>query len=240
MKKFHLTQALTAVLLAMCLLIALAGCSKMENVQSSGDYTRRTTTAVAAEDEEPVDPDAAADGSYNPAVADEAQFREGAGKNQGVLSSGETVEYYVPGKVLNPGDRTVTLFIWNVDSWKTVQWHYRDTLTVGKLLDGLQHETNWNLSTSAIKLDTMKCTIWWNEKSSLFTGFPAKQNKEYIAFELKDLYAAILDSVKQTITENLGPSYTIHYADTNGNDLKLKDVGVTIPVKEPYSSFWDY
>ncbi|MBP5272333.1 MAG: hypothetical protein ILO43_05145 [Clostridia bacterium] len=241
MKKFHLTQTLTAVLLAMCLLLALAGCSKMENVQSSGDYTRRTTAAAAAEDEEPVDPNAAADDSYHPAtVSDEAQFREGAGKNQGVLSSGETVEYYVPGKVLNPGDRTVTLFIWHVDSWKTVQWHYRDTLTVAKLLDGLQHETNWNLSTSAIKLDTMKCTIWWNEKSSLYTGFPAKQNKEYIVFELKDLYATILDSVKKTINENLGPSYSIHYANTNGGDLVLKDVGVRIPVKEPFSSFWDY
>lgn len=225
------TRTLTAVLLAMCLLIALAGCSKMENVQTSGDYTRRTTAAVTYEDEAPVDPTT---------VTDEAHFREGAGRNQGVLSSGETVEYYVPGKVLNPGDRTVTLFIWNVDSWKTVQWHYRDTLTVAKLLDGLQHETNWNLSTSAIKLDTMECTIWWNEKSSLYTGFPARQNKEYIVFELRDLYASILDSVKKTITENLGPSYTVHYANTDGNDLNLSEVGVTVPVKEPYSSFWDY
>ena len=159
---------------------------------------------------------------------------------QGVLSSGETIEYYVPGIVKNPGDRTVTLFIWNVDTYKTVQWRYRDNLTVQKLLEGLAHETNWELSTAAIKLRDQSCTIWWADSSSLFTGLPKQQNKEYIVFDRKDLDAAILDSVKTTITENLGLSYSVCYAGPNGGDLVLPGVNVTIPKDEPFSSYWDY
>ena len=52
--------------------------------------------------------------------------------------------------------------------------------------------------------------------------------------------AAILDSVKTTIIENLGLSYSVYYAGPHGEDLELPEVGVTIPRDEPFSSFWDY
>ena len=218
----RMTRALLAMLLVCCFLTALSGCSKMENVETSSD-------------------DMASMSADSPEEVDEAAFGgEEGDETEGVLSSGEKVKYYVPAERKNPGNRYVTLFIWNVDSWKTVQYAYRDNLTVQKLLEGLAYVTNWNLSTSAVKLRDQSCTIWWDGKCSLYTGLPDKQAKEYIVFEPKDLDAAILDSVKKTIEENLGLSYTVSYGSANGGDLRLADIGVTIPVSEPYSSFWDY
>lgn len=219
----YLSHALFSLLLTACLLFTVAGCSKMENVSPDKD------------------PDAQMTQTADGAGTDEAAFAVSeADESVGYLSSGEKVEYYVPPTRKNPGDREVTLYIWNVDSWKTVQYKYRDTLTVQKLLEGLSYVTNWNLSTSAIKLRDQKCAIWWSGTCSLYTGFPKKQAKEYIVFDRKDLDAAILDSVKKTIEENLGLSYTIYYGSADGGDLRLSDQGITIPVDEPYSSFWDY
>ena len=157
----------------------------------------------------------------------------------GMLSSGEDIQYYVPAPVKNPGDRTVTLFIWNVDSWKTVQWNYRDTLTAKKLLEGLAYVTNWDL-TCEVKPATQQLTFRWDKASSLYSGIPLRQNKEYWVGNQKELDACILDSINKTMLENLGPSYTVYYADAEGGDLKLSDVGVTIPANVPYSSFWNY
>lgn len=235
-----MAQKLSALLLVLCLLSAFAGCSKLEDVTPASGASH--TDTAAASSAESVSGESTTDVSPTPEDDDdEANFDDGAtADNQGVLSSGETIEYYVPGIVKNPGDRTVTLFIWNVDTYKTVQWRYRDNLTVQKLLEGLAHETNWELSTAAIKLRDQSCTIWWADSSSLFTGLPKQQNKEYIVFDRKDLDAAILDSVKTTITENLGLSYSVCYAGPNGGDLVLPGVNVTIPKDEPFSSYWDY
>ncbi len=114
-------RSLLSLLLAMYLLCSLTACSRMENVSLNGEPTRRTVQ------------DAANAG---------LEFDSGGSNVQGVLSSGEDIEYYVPAPVKNPGDRTVTLFIWNVDSWKTVQWNYRDTLTAKEAPAGprVRHE----------------------------------------------------------------------------------------------------
>ena len=85
-------RSLLSLLLAMCLLCSLTACSRMENVSLNGAPTRRTVQ------------DAANAG---------LEFDSGGSNVQGVLSSGEDIEYYVPAPVKNPGDRTVTLFIWN-------------------------------------------------------------------------------------------------------------------------------
>ncbi|MBO4382740.1 MAG: hypothetical protein J5847_01465 [Clostridia bacterium] len=231
-------RTLLALLTAICLLVCLTGCSKMENVTPAGASTTR-----AAEEEMSAADDAAEtadDASPEDNDGDEADFDLGTDERTGVLSSGETIEYYTPSVIKNPGNHQVTLFIWNVDTYKQVTWKYRDTLTVQKLLEGLQHETNWDLSTAAVKLNDQKVTIWWSDRSSLYTGLPKQQNKEYLVFNRKDLDAAILDSVKTTLTENLGLSYTVCYAGPNGGDLTLPEVGVTIPADDPFSSFWDY
>ena len=213
MKRPLFLRRCTALLLLTCLALSLAACSKVENISLS----------------ERLDP------------SDEASYSAGTGdEKEGVLSSGENVVYYVPPKRRNPGDREVTLFIWNVDSWRTVQWKYRDTLTAQKLLEGLAYVTNWDLSTAAVKVEKESIAIWWSESSSLYTGLPAKQAKDYMVFEQRDLDAALLDSIKQTITENLGPSYSVYYGNAIGTDLLLSDVGVTIPSAAPYSRFSDY
>ncbi len=199
-----------AFFLAICLCLSLTACSRMENVET-GASSNKTTTEPVTED---------------PAT--------------GVLSSGETIEYYTPSLLKNPGNREVTLFIWNVDTYKTVQWKYRDTLTVRKLLEGLAHETNWDLSVADVKLDDQNVTILWSEDSSLYQGVPKRQNKEYLVFNQKDLDAAILDSVKTTIVENLGPSYSVFYANARGEDLVLPEVDITIPANDAFYSFWDY
>lgn len=213
MKTTPVFPRFTALVLALVLVLALAGCSPVENVSMS----------------QRVDP------------SDEAAYSAGSSDDkEGVLSSGENVEYYIPPKRKNPGDHEVTLFIWNVDSWRTVQYQYRDSLTAQKLLDGLAYVTNWNLSATNVKIEKERVIIWWDTTASLYTGLPAKQAKEYMVFEPKDLDAAILDSIKQTITENLGPSYSIYYADAKGGDLILSDIDVTITSAAPYSSFSDY
>ena len=211
-------RSLLSLLLAMYLLCSLTACSRMENVSLNGEPTRRTVQ------------DAANAG---------LEFDSGGSNVQGVLSSGEDIEYYVPAPVKNPGDRTVTLFIWNVDSWKAVQWNYRDTLTAKKLLQGLAYVTNWDL-TCEVKPATQQLTFRWDKASSLYSGIPLKQNKEYWVGNQKELDACILDSVYKTMLENLGPSYTVYYADAEGGDLELTDVGVTIPANVPFSSFWNY
>ncbi len=144
------SRSLLSLALAMYLLFALTACSKMENVSPNGEPTRRTTQSAE-----------------NAGLT----YDLGGSNVQGVLSSGEDIEYYVPAPVKNPGDRTVTLFIWNVDSWKTVQWHYRDTLTAKKLLAGLAYVTNWDL-TCEVKPATQKLTFRWDKASSLFSGIP--------------------------------------------------------------------
>ena len=212
------SRSLLSLALAMYLLFALTACSKMENVSPNGGPTRRTTQSAE-----------------NAGLT----YDLGGSNVQGVLSSGEDIEYYVPTPVKNPGDRTVTLFIWNVDSWKTVRWHYRDTLTAKKLLAGLAYVTNWDL-TCEVKPATQKLTFRWDKASSLFSGIPLRQNKEYWIGNQKELDACILDSVYKTMLENLGPSYTGYYADAEGNDLELTDVGITIPANVPYSNFWQY
>lgn len=211
-------RRLLALSVAMYLLFSLTACSRMENVSPNGEPTRRTTQSDA-------------DNGLN--------FDSGGSNVQGVLSSGEDIEYYVPAPVKNPGDRTVTLFIWNVDTWKTVQWNYRDTLTAKKLLQGLAYVTNWDL-TCEVKPATQQLTFLWDKQSSLFSGIPLRQNKEYWVGNQKELDACILDSVYKTMLENLGPSYTVYYANVEGGDLELTDVGVTIPAGTPYSSFWNY
>lgn len=214
-----------------------AGCSKMENVSLSSDPAAQAEAAA----QEEADLNAASGGSGAADGSDEAGYSAGTAENgKEYLSSGEEIVYYTPAKRKNPGDRNVTLYIWNVDSWKTVQYAYRDELTVRKLLDGLAYVTNWDLSTAAVRLKGQNCTIWWGEKCSLYAGLPAQQAKDYIVFNQRDLDATILDSVKMTITENLGLGYTLFYGNTTGGDLKLSDVGVTIPVAEAYSSFGDY
>lgn len=228
-----------AVLLAMCLCLALAGCSKMENVETGGPAGANSKTTSEAADAGPEGAESTSRTKGDP--NDEATFDIGEeDPDVGVLSSGETIEYYTPPLVKNPGNHTVTLFIWNVDTYKTVQWKYRDTLTVRKLLEGIQHETNWDLSVADVKLSDQDVTIQWSESSSLYKGLPKQQNREYMVFNRKDLDAAILDSVKTTIVENLGLSYSVFYADPRGGDLTLPEVGVTIPSDEPFSSFWDY
>ena len=212
------SRSLLALALAMYLLFSLTACSRMENVSPNGEPTRRTTQSAE-----------------NAGLT----YDLGGSNVQGVLSSGEDIEYYVPAPVKNPGDRTVTLFIWNVDTWKTVQWHYRDTLTAKKLLAGLAYVTNWDL-TCEVKPATQKLTFRWDKASSLFSGIPLRQNKEYWIGNQKELDACILDSVYKTMLENLGPSYTVYYADAEGNDLELTDVGITIPANVPYSNFWQY
>ena len=211
-------RSLLSLVLAMYLLFSITACSKMENVSPNGEPTRRT--------------------AQDPANAG-LEFDSGGSNVQGVLSSGEDIQYYVPAPVKNPGDRTVTLFIWNVVSWKTVQWNYRDTLTAKKLLEGLAYVTNWDL-TCEVKPATQQLTFRWDKASSLYSGIPLRQNKEYWVGNQKELDACILDSINKTMLENLGPSYTVYYADAEGGDLKLSDVGVTIPANVPYSSFWNY
>ena len=89
------SRSLLSLALAMYLLFSLTACSKMENVSPNGEPTRRTTQSAE-----------------NAGLT----YDLGGSNVQGVLSSGEDIEYYVPAPVKNPGDRTVTLFIWNVDS----------------------------------------------------------------------------------------------------------------------------
>lgn len=213
MKRSFLVRRLSAALLALALLLTLsAGLAGCSKMEnvSVSDAPQQTTAA-------------------DPGV-----------EKEGVLSSGETVEYYIPASRKNPGDHEVTLFIWNIDSWKTVQWKYRDNLTVQKLLEGLAYVTNWDLSTADVKIEKEKVTIRWSKMSSLYTGLPAKQAKDYMVFSQEDLDAVILDSIKQTITENLGPSYSIYYAASDGTDLVLPNVDTTIPAAYPYTAFGDY
>ena len=95
--------------------------------------------------------------------------------------------------------------------------------------------TLFSRSPSRMASGRIKC-----RNSSLYSGIPLKQNKEYWVGNQKELDACILDSINKTMLENLGPSYTVYYADAEGGDLKLSDVGVTIPANVPYSSFWNY
>ena len=239
----HNTLAhLFSILLAICLLFSFTSCSKMENVDTTP--TAAVTEAVTDENGNPVETtgEDAASGEYSSPSEESGGNGYDADTEDGtaVLSSNEEVEYYVPSSMKNPGNRTVTLYIWGVDSYKAVTWHYRDSLTVQKLLEGIQHETNWDLSTGDIKYNGQTVTILWSKTCSLYAGVPEQQAKDYLVFDQKDLDAAILDSVKKTIIENLGPSYSVCYGNAQGGDLTLSGIGVTIPVKTPYTWFGNY
>ena len=110
---------------------------------------------------------------------------------------------------------------------------------VKHLLSELSKLTGWNLDASEIYVGKGGVTISWADTCALYTG-PAEPQKEgFHMYDANQLAYTLLDSVKRTIQCAFSPanpdSLNVWFCAADGSALKLDNLGVTLPIDQPYS-----
>ena len=110
---------------------------------------------------------------------------------------------------------------------------------VKHLLSELSKLTGWNLDASEIYVGKGGVTVAWADTCALYTG-PAEPQKEgFHMYDANQLAYTLLDSVKRTIQCAFSPanpdSLDVWFTAADGSALKLDNLGVTLPIDQPYS-----
>ena len=110
---------------------------------------------------------------------------------------------------------------------------------VKHLLSELSKLTGWNLDASEIYVGKGGVTVAWADTCALYTG-PAEPQKEgFHMYDVNQLAYTLLDSVKRTIQCAFSPadpdSLDVWFTAADGSALKLDNLGVTLPIDQPYS-----
>ena len=110
---------------------------------------------------------------------------------------------------------------------------------VKHLLSELSKLTGWNLDASEIYVGKGGVTISWADTCALYTG-PAEPQKEgFHMYDVNQLAYTLLDSVQRTIQCAFSPanpdSLDVWFTAADGSALKLDNLGVTLPIDQPYS-----
>lgn len=110
---------------------------------------------------------------------------------------------------------------------------------VKHLLSELSNLTGWNLDASEIYVGKDGVTVAWADTCALYTG-PAEPQKEgFHMYDANQLAYTLLDSVKRTIQCAFSPanpdSLDVWFTAADGSALKLDNLGVTLPIDQPYS-----
>ena len=110
---------------------------------------------------------------------------------------------------------------------------------VKHLLSELSNLTGWNLDASEIYVGKGGVTVAWADTCALYTG-PAEPQKEgFHMYDANQLAFTLLDSVKRTIQCAFSPanpdSLNVWFCAADGSALKLDNLGVTLPIDQPYS-----
>lgn len=110
---------------------------------------------------------------------------------------------------------------------------------VKHLLSELSKLTGWNLDASEIYVGKDGVTISWADTCALYTGPAEPQKDEFHMYDVNQLTYTLLDSVKRTIQCAFSPanpdSLDVWFTAADGSALKLDNLGVTLPIDQPYS-----
>ena len=110
---------------------------------------------------------------------------------------------------------------------------------VKHLLSELSKLTGWNLDASEIYVGKGGVTISWADTCALYTGPAEPQKDEFHMYDVNQLTYTLLDSVKRTIQCAFSPanpdSLNVWFCAADGSALKLDNLGVTLPIDQPYS-----
>lgn len=110
---------------------------------------------------------------------------------------------------------------------------------VRHLLSEMSALTGWNLDAADITVGKGGVTVAWADTCALYTG-PAEPQKEgFHMYDANQLAFTLLDSVKRTIQCAFSPanpdSLNVWFCAADGSALKLDNLGVTLPIDQPYS-----
>lgn len=110
---------------------------------------------------------------------------------------------------------------------------------VKHLLSELSNLTGWNLDASEIYVGKGGVTVAWADTCALYTGPAEPQKDEFHMYDVNQLAYTLLDSVKRTIQCAFSPanpdSLDVWFTAADGSALKLDNLGVTLPIDQPYS-----
>lgn len=110
---------------------------------------------------------------------------------------------------------------------------------VKHLLSELSNLTGWNLDASEIYVGKDGVTVAWADTCALYTGPAEPQKDEFHMYDANQLAYTLLDSVKRTIQCAFSPanpdSLDVWFTAADGSALKLDNLGVTLPIDQPYS-----
>ena len=99
--------------------------------------------------------------------------------------------------------------------------------------------TGWNLDASEIFVGKGGVTISWADTSALFAGPPEPQKPGFHVYDSTQLAFSVLDSVQRTVQCAFSPenpdSLNLWFCAADGSALKLDNLGVTLPLDQPYS-----
>lgn len=114
--------------------------------------------------------------------------------------------------------------------------------TAEGLIQAMAELTGWDLTLSAdlpVSSGRGGMTVSFAPESAIFTGPPMEQKEEFHMFSADQLCTTIFDSVQKTLRENFSPAnpeaLDIYYCTDNSTEITLDNLGVTLPLEEPYT-----
>ena len=112
-------------------------------------------------------------------------------------------------------------------------------LLIEHFLTEMSDLTGWNLDASEIFVGKGGVTISWADTSALFAGPPEPQKPGFHVYDSTQLAFSVLDSVQRTVQCAFSPenpdSLNLWFCAADGSALKLDNLGVTLPIDQPYS-----
>ena len=110
---------------------------------------------------------------------------------------------------------------------------------VKHLLSEMSKLTGWNLDTGDIYVGKGGVTVSWASTCALYTGPAEPQKDQFHMYDASQLAFTLLDSVQRTIQCAFSPanpdSLDVWFCAADGSALKLDNLGVTLPIDQPYS-----
>ena len=136
-----------------------------------------------------------------------------------------------------------TLYIGCGDSFREYHLDCGESATPDELIEGIADLTGWDLTlVDPVSTGKGGMTVCFSSQCALFTGPPEPQKEEFHMYSAEQLAATILDSIQATlqnyyIDPSLGdPSnLDIYYCMEDNEPLTLPNLGITIPMDQPYS-----
>ncbi|HIR85340.1 MAG TPA: S-layer homology domain-containing protein [Candidatus Galloscillospira excrementavium] len=110
---------------------------------------------------------------------------------------------------------------------------------VRALLAEMSALTGWNLDTADITVGRSGVTVAFADTSALYVGPPDPQVEAFHVYGAEELAFTLLDGVKRTLQCAFSPvdpeGLDVWFCAADGSALTLDNLGVTLPVEEPYS-----